>query len=246
MKTGQKTILGRITLNVVIVLLVCIIVTVTACNYIVVKSSKSDANKTLTMISNYYAQQIDSWIVEEKQLTEDLGKAVLFSNIDDTDVLKNLVNLYSSGRDEVLDMYVGNAKNKAFVKYASSAIPEGYDCTSRGWWKAAVEAKKTTVTAPYVDAFTGLMCITVASPIYENGELVGVVGLDVSLDTVNEIVGTMIITSVSAICSPPFVPAMAAALNNSAVLISGLVTGVVGYAVGNYLGNAVYYLYSLI
>lgn len=59
-------------------------------------------------------------------------------------------------------------------------------------------------------------------------------------------VHTMIITSVSAICSPPFVPAMAAALNNSAVLISGLVTGVVGYAVGNYLGNAVYYLYSLI
>lgn len=59
-------------------------------------------------------------------------------------------------------------------------------------------------------------------------------------------VHTMIITSVSAICSPPFVPAMAAALNNSAILISGLVTGVVGYAVGNYLGNAVYYLYSLI
>lgn len=59
-------------------------------------------------------------------------------------------------------------------------------------------------------------------------------------------VHTMIITSVSAICSPPFVPAMAAALNNSAILVSGLVTGVVGYAVGNYLGNAVYYLFSLI
>lgn len=57
---------------------------------------------------------------------------------------------------------------------------------------------------------------------------------------------TMIITSVSAICSPPFVPAVAAALNNNAVLVSGLATGVVGYAVGNYLGNAVYYLYSLI
>lgn len=57
---------------------------------------------------------------------------------------------------------------------------------------------------------------------------------------------TMIITSVSAICSPPFVPAMAAALNNNAILVSGLVTGVVGYAVGNYLGNAVYFLYNLI
>lgn len=57
---------------------------------------------------------------------------------------------------------------------------------------------------------------------------------------------TLIITSVSAICSPPFVPAVAAALNNKTILVSGLATGVVGYAVGNYLGNAVYWLYNLI
>lgn len=57
---------------------------------------------------------------------------------------------------------------------------------------------------------------------------------------------TMIITSVSAICSPPFVPAVANSLNNNAILVSGLATGVIGYAVGNYLGNIVYFLYSLI
>ena len=52
---------------------------------------------------------------------------------------------------------------------------------------------------------------------------------------------TMIITSVSAVCSPPFVPAVAASLKNKDILISGLATGVVGYAVGNYLGIAMYY-----
>ncbi|MBR6779743.1 MAG: DUF819 family protein, partial [Clostridia bacterium] len=57
---------------------------------------------------------------------------------------------------------------------------------------------------------------------------------------------TFIITSVSAVCSPPFVPSVAAALNNNGVLISGLATGVVGYALGNYIGHAVFYLYSLI
>ncbi len=57
---------------------------------------------------------------------------------------------------------------------------------------------------------------------------------------------TFIITSVSAVCSPPFVPAVAAALGNDAILVSGLATGVVGYAVGNYLGNAVYWLFNLI
>ena len=57
---------------------------------------------------------------------------------------------------------------------------------------------------------------------------------------------TMIITSVSAVCSPPFVPAVANSLKNNDILVSGLATGVIGYAVGNYLGNAVYFLYNLI
>lgn len=55
---------------------------------------------------------------------------------------------------------------------------------------------------------------------------------------------TMIVTSVSAICSPPFVPAVANSLKNNAALISGITTGIVGYAVGNYLGVAIHWLYS--
>lgn len=54
---------------------------------------------------------------------------------------------------------------------------------------------------------------------------------------------TFIVTSVSAICSPPFVPVLADALKNRAVLMTGLTTGLVGYAVGNYLGVSVAYLF---
>ena len=56
---------------------------------------------------------------------------------------------------------------------------------------------------------------------------------------------TMIITSVSAVCSPPFVPSVAAALKNKDVMLTGLATGVVGYALGNYLGIAVNWLFRL-
>jgi uncharacterized membrane protein len=47
---------------------------------------------------------------------------------------------------------------------------------------------------------------------------------------------TFLVTSVSAICSPPFVPVVAGALKNPAVLLSGITTGIIGYALGNYLG----------
>lgn len=53
---------------------------------------------------------------------------------------------------------------------------------------------------------------------------------------------TFIITSASAICSPPFVPVVAAALKNRAIIISGLTTGIIGYALGNYLGITMAYI----
>lgn len=47
---------------------------------------------------------------------------------------------------------------------------------------------------------------------------------------------TMIIASVTFINSPPFVPMMAAAMKNRNILVTGLTLGIIGYAVGNYLG----------
>lgn len=46
----------------------------------------------------------------------------------------------------------------------------------------------------------------------------------------------MIITSTSAIYSPPFVPVVAVALGNKEVIFAGITTGLIGYAAGNYLG----------
>lgn len=45
-----------------------------------------------------------------------------------------------------------------------------------------------------------------------------------------------VIASVTYINSPPFVPMMAAAMKNKNVLVPGLSIGIIGYAVGNYLG----------
>ena len=44
------------------------------------------------------------------------------------------------------------------------------------------------------------------------------------------------VSQVALLCSPPFVPPVAGAMKNKKVLISGIVVGLVGYAVGTYLG----------
>ena len=47
---------------------------------------------------------------------------------------------------------------------------------------------------------------------------------------------SMVISSVAFINSPPFVPMIANAMKNRAALVTGITAGLMGYAVGNYLG----------
>ncbi|MCG8309032.1 MAG: DUF819 family protein [Cytophagales bacterium] len=52
---------------------------------------------------------------------------------------------------------------------------------------------------------------------------------------------TTIITITALTYSPPFVPVVAGALRNRTIIISGLTVGILGYAIGNYLGLAIAY-----
>lgn len=51
---------------------------------------------------------------------------------------------------------------------------------------------------------------------------------------------------VALLCSPPFVPPVVGAMKNKKVLLSGIVIGLVGYAVGTYLGIAIAWLLPML
>jgi uncharacterized membrane protein len=53
---------------------------------------------------------------------------------------------------------------------------------------------------------------------------------------------TVLITSTAAVFGPAFIGPIAAVLKNREIVVSGLTTGVVGYAVGNYAGLAIAYV----
>ena len=53
---------------------------------------------------------------------------------------------------------------------------------------------------------------------------------------------TVIITSVAGICSPPLVPMVASALRNKEIVLSGVITGIIGWVIGTYLGITMAYI----
>lgn len=57
---------------------------------------------------------------------------------------------------------------------------------------------------------------------------------------------TVLVSSVALINSPPFVPLVAATLGNKDVILTGISIGLMGYAVGNYLGIGIYEILSSI
>jgi len=68
------------------------------------------------------------------------------------------------------------------------------------------------------------------------------VAIHVALSAIARIdADTVIITSVAGLYSPPFVPMVAAALKNKEVIVSGVITGIIGWVIGTYLGIAVAY-----
>lgn len=56
---------------------------------------------------------------------------------------------------------------------------------------------------------------------------------------------TALITAVAAIYGPPFVGAFATLLNNREIIVTGVTCGLIGYALGNYLGIGLYYLLTV-
>ena len=57
---------------------------------------------------------------------------------------------------------------------------------------------------------------------------------------------TVLVSSISLINSPPFVPLVAATLGNKDVVLTGIGVGLMGYAIANYLGIGIYHLLTSI
>ena len=82
--------------------------------------------------------------------------------------------------------YLGSADG-TFTMRPDEEMPDDYDPRTRPWYKDAVSAGGNTLTEPYIDAATKELIITIATP----AKSVGVVGGDLSLNTLIDIINSL-------------------------------------------------------
>ena len=91
---------------------------------------------------------------------------------------------------DILAINYGTVSGK-FVNYPITKMAEGYDATQRPWYKKAIENKgETVVTDPFVDAVTGNTIVAVSRTVEKDGQVVGVIAIDVKLTTISEKIAT--------------------------------------------------------
>ncbi|MCR4739591.1 MAG: methyl-accepting chemotaxis protein [Lachnospiraceae bacterium] len=189
----KRTIQAKLTAAVIIIVAVVMIVST---SIIVGTSSKNltgHLKNELQYSADKYANSINSWIELQIGLNSAGATALkALPNDDyDRDHMQSIVTNESEGRDELLNLYYGTEEKDFIQTDPNAETPEGYDPTARGWYKAAKEAGTTIVTDPYMDVLIGGMCITIATPVYRDGNLAGVLGADYTLGYIEGILNSI-------------------------------------------------------
>lgn len=189
----KGTIKGKLTYAVILIVALTMLVSTA----IIVSSSGKKISKELTAVlqvnADKYANSINSWIEMEKGLNA--AGAAAFAALPegsyDRPHIQSIVTTEAEGHPELLNLYYGMEDKQHIQMDPNATVPEGYDPTARGWYKAAKEAGTTIVTDPYMDVLIGGMCITIATPVYRDGQLVGVLGADFTLDYIMDVVNSI-------------------------------------------------------
>lgn len=135
---------------------------------------------------NVVMNDFNTWINEKRQTLE-TTKAVVdnFSYAEITRPVTNnrLLNV-NSDAPESTDVYIGLADG-GFVTGAEWIPAENYDPRTRVWYQQALEQNDTIISHVYVDKASGDDLITISSPLYRDGSLLGIIALDLFLTDIS-------------------------------------------------------------
>ncbi|SMC19588.1 methyl-accepting chemotaxis sensory transducer with Cache sensor [Clostridium acidisoli DSM 12555] len=142
-------------------------------------------NQTLkeinTGIDNYFSVMIsDATLLSNNYDIENLSTHPEFETY-----ANSILQEVKDSNNNILDVYFSDV-NKHTLIYPSEQIPSDYDPTQRSWYKDALaNSKKAAFSNVYKDAVTNKNVLTISKTVYNNGQFVGVIGIDIDLSSLS-------------------------------------------------------------
>lgn len=104
-------------------------------------------------------------------------------------VMDNLVKIANTDTENVMAAWISDLDTSSLTQSDGFISEPGWDITGRGWY-GCIETKQPILTEPYIDSSTGKMILSAASPVMDDstGEVLGAVGMDISLDHMTNVI----------------------------------------------------------
>ncbi len=187
----RRTMKGKLTISVIAIVVVSIMLTMIGTVVVAGRNLIQGQRDALQLNAEKYAEAINTWIENEKMLAAGAANSIEAAADTGEELIQSVLDTFAADREELLNLYCGTKDSKFLQSNRDAEIPDGYDPVQRGWYQQAAEAKTVIVTDPYWDVLTNQMCTTIAAPVYVNGALEAVIGLDVTLGTVTDLTGSI-------------------------------------------------------
>ena len=130
-----------------------------------------------------YAAELDGSVQEKRAMVETIAQDWSVGLPQGDDLQQAVLDI--SARPGVFEFYVGFPDGSSVVKDQAS---EGFDPRTRPWYKNAVNSKNVELSEVYQTDPDKTRVITLSKAVYnKNGELVAVIGMDASVDSMTEI-----------------------------------------------------------
>ncbi|MCO8312344.1 methyl-accepting chemotaxis protein [Pseudomonas mandelii] len=148
-------------------------------DYLQRNAIRKDLDNYLNEMGDVTANNIQSWLAGRILLIDNLAQNIAI-NPEQATVASLLEQ--KALTSTFMASYLGDATG-SFTIRPDAKMPAGFDPRVRPWYKGAESSSTATLTEPYIDAATGQTIISIATASKQAGKSVGVVGGDLSLQT---------------------------------------------------------------
>ncbi len=156
-------------------------------DYLQRNAIREDLNNYLHEMGDVTASNIQTWLTGRIVLVENAAQNIAINP--DPKVVASLLE-QKALTSSFMATYVGDSQG-AFTIRPDTKMPDGFDPRVRPWYKGAQSSNGSTLTEPYIDAATGQLIISIATPSAQGSQSIGVVGGDLSLQTLVDNIGAL-------------------------------------------------------
>ncbi len=148
----------------------------------------TDGEQIMVKTANEMAISISKIISSDFVKLESIATQMSEVDANDIDKVLERITFFTKTIDRFEGLYIGY-ENKAFIyPLAPETVLEDFDCTQRPWYIKTKKESKTQVSSPYISIEDNSAVISLSTPVIRHNEVIGVVGVDIKIDAINEFV----------------------------------------------------------